>query len=199
MSAHPPARSYTPEEIAAKNAICRAKPRGDYGKIEYVGYPENGSNTFPTKFTVQIKSAIDGSLHRGITLWAISVVRECGPMPQYGYVDPDTGALWFLTFLARLDVNGNIVPRGSGFVTYNDDGAQTNKVAVEGAEWNITYIMDPSGIRQPTASDGSQIVVGMSLGNPNWGQMISYSDEVKQDGGRRKTRRSKKSKKHTRR
>jgi hypothetical protein len=201
----------TEEEIAAHNAICRPKrERGDYGKILWVANPENTDyNTFPTSLTVRLVPAVgEASETRDVTVWHLSAGRECGQVsPQFGYVDPDTRTLWFLTLYISVDgIDKNGKPVGNvsyGFITYDNDGNQVNKAQLMREQpLNIMDILSARSLEVDRASDGSQLVANMPLGNENYSPFSEYSNQSlapKREGGKRKTRRSKKSKKHTRR
>ena len=202
----PPAATQSPPpqtsgEIAPGNGVCNAKPRGDFGRITRIGYPGNpDSNSFPTKITATLIPALEGSSSHSsdrVTVWCLAVGRECGNGPQFAYVDPDTRSLMFLTLVATVDDNFNQVGN-MGFITYNDDGIQINKTLLS-RPLNFSDFLDPRALAVDRASDGSEVVDGIPLGNPNCGKVNQLYDSVIKEGGKRKTKRSKKSKRHTRR
>jgi len=179
------------------SAVCQSKPFGDFGKVQSITYQgDRNSYTNPLKLTAQLFSGSDVPRGDDVTLWIVQVTRECFIGTQFAYVDPETKSLMFVFTGVNADVNGN--PVGNvGLGTFNDDGIQINKLLLS----EQLTIMDFQDIRRfiaPTASDGSEIRNGISFGNGNNG-LVYQKYEIAKEGGKRKTKRSKKSKRHTRR
>ena len=112
---------------------CNAKPRGDFGKVVSIDYQDTlRGYTAPSKLTARLIRGSDDPRPSGaVTIWFINVRRECmgNSNTQFGYVDPVTRSLMFLTLAVNADANGN--PVGNlGLATYNDNGIQINKLSL---------------------------------------------------------------------
>jgi len=178
-----------------QDPICQAKTVGDWGRVTTVGYPESSTSTAPTTITATLIPVSRDSPRNSVTLWQVEVGRECSSMSdiQYAYVDPNTRSLYFLTVTGEVDSEGRSTGP-IGFVTYDDDGIQINKLVLDKPITPLDFI-NRRTLATNTASDGSQLVDGMPLGNANNGLTVQFTYALTQKGGKRKTRRSKKSKK----
>lgn len=178
--------------MSANNG-CDSKAKGDYGKIIWIGDSiKQGTSTFPTKYTVTVVDSASGRVTKDVTLWMVSVGRECGQGSNLAYVDRETNTLWFLTGIIELD--------HMGFTTYDDNGNQINKIISENQTINPMDFIDTFRIRANSASDGTEITQTMLIGNRNNGMTFQNPYlGTNQKGGKRKSRKSKKSKRHTRR
>ena len=173
---------------------CSAKPRGNFGKVLSVSYD---AYSYPTTYSVSVVG--DGPRKENVTLWVVSVQRECGQGGQFAYIDPDTNTLWFVTAAVPIDANGNMTG-DIGLKTLDDNGAQINKVVVMSGKMGLEDIMDPNKIRTDRAADGTMLTSNITIGNANNGAINEMGVAVggKYKGGKRKSRKSRKSKKSKR-
>lgn len=155
------------------------------------------SRSRPTTLTALLSGAKNSSGDNRVTVYLIGV----GPNgTTFGYIDRSTNKMYMFTLIFEMTSTG---PGTIGLITYNSMGEQINKANIDGGT-PLTYqgalemIMDSTKNFAQEAADGTRLDDSMVLANPGVRKYETY-DNRPAFGGRRRSRRSKKSKRHTRR
>ena len=161
-----------------------------------IAYVLDPSRSRPTTLTALLSGAKNSSGDNRVTVYLINV----GPATTFGYIDRSTNKMYMFTLIFEMTSTG---PGTIGLITYNSMGEQINKANIDGGT-PLTYqgalemIMDSTKNFAQEAADGTRLDDSMVLANPGVRTHETY-DNRPAFGGRRRSRRSKKSKRHTRR
>lgn len=130
---------------------------GKFGKVLSVNF----ESSFPTSFTADITGTSGNSMN-DVTLYMISVGRECGQGASFAYIKDNK--LWFPTAILKVDSSNRVIGK-MGFKTYDNDGNQMDKVTVK--EPGVSIMDQIMTARVDSASDGTTLKSDIELGNPN--------------------------------
>lgn len=167
------------------------------------------TKSYPTSFTCHVVGAITSELDRDhVTIWKLHLLRENNEVSnQFGYVERSTNKINICTMVGQVLENNPCMPVNLGFITYDNSDInnlkQINKCMTNMSINDLSmFFIDSSAFKQDRASDGSEITDSTEIENPDVPFLFAYVNETgpaPQRGGKRKTKKSKKSKKHTRR